>query len=756
VFFFSGLIALTYQVCWSKILSQTIGTDTFSWVLAISVFLLGLAGGSALGESVAQRSRHPLRVFFLLELGLGFFGALSGPVLRWLSEKSVHWVADPLSTQSYLLDFVLNAFALFPATLAMGAALPLLLVNTSPSEAPRKSVSGLYTINTLGAAFGALWAGVFSIGILGIQNTLLLAAGCQLVIATLSLVLCRARVLTESKKTEPPAPAGPWSIFYFAAFCLGFVAISYQLIYFRALTYFLAGSAYVTPVVLSSYLLLLAVGYGSIRLSKQTDNVHLFRNCSLAAILSTSIIFLAPYANYFLKVPFYTLKLSPGTGLWGVGQSFLLACVLMIPVAFLAALFPSLYAQATENHPSAKTYFGRFLGAQALGNLAGALITSLALIPWLGTVGTFRLNLALLSALAIVYGTAKGALRLRQSVGLLLFFSAAIVVTYSGFLNLFADGLWRKPLAVWEDRQGTFFVFDSGCQKSARIARLGSEDIADLPNNDQHRHLFPIDLAQAIRGNVPPKRVLIIGLGRGDQAVLLKKAYPEAEVDVVELLPSIVEEMRRNGSPLAKEILPSLHLFYADGRRFLNRMSVRKPQSYDLIQIGVLNVTAAGAGNLFTREALREAKALLSPTGVLFFTAYPPVLKAAEGLFPTVVVGSQGNRSELVHAVYGNQKLPETPKLREELLVAQAHFQKQLEASVLLSGRYSSIRVLAPPQKWPEGFKFVTAQTDDLPTTEYFLSQRTSSSGRLPDPVILAFRWFYEDSQTEEDSILWK
>jgi spermidine synthase len=755
VFFFSGFTALTYQVCWSKVLSQTIGTDTLSWVLTISVFLVGLASGSALCEAAAKHSRHPLGLFFLLELGLSFFGAASGPLLRWVAQWSAHLVSDPLSIQAYTLDFVLNGVVLFPATLAMGAALPLLLMSTSSSEAPLKSVASLYTLNTLGAACGALWAGVVSIGAFGIQNSLLLAAGAQALIAILSLFLWRKGAFYEAKIAERPAAPGAWGGFYIAAFCLGFIALSYELVYFRVLTYFFAGSAYVTPVALASYLFLLALGYGSVRVSKKNNAVRLFRTCALAAIVSTALVFLAPYANYFLAVPFYKLKLSPGSGLGGISRSFLLACTFMAPVAFLAVLFPSLFAKATENHPLAKAYFGRFLCAQALGNLVGALLTALVLLPWLGTVGVFQLNLVLLSVLAIVWGTAAGASRWKNGLQVLLVLSATLVVTFSGFLKLFADGVWKLPLTVWEDRQGTIFVYESGCQKKSRIARLGSEDIADLPTTDQNRQVFPLDLAQAIRGNVPPKRILIIGLGRGDQAVLLKKAYPDAEVDVVELLPSIVEEMRVRGSPLAKEILPSLNLFFADGRRFLNRVSLRNPGAYDLIQIGVLNVSAAGAGNLFTREALKEAKVLLSPSGALFFTAYPPVLKAADGLFPAIAVGGRDSQAELVHAVYSNQPLPDEISMRKDFLAARAQFQGLLGSSSFTPGRYFSTRLVLNPPQLTERFKSVGLQRDDLPVTEYFMSQRTTVDGPLPDTVISAYRWLNEGTQMKESQIKW-
>src|SRR5881394_2812037 len=72
----SGCAALIYEIVWFQMLQLVIGSSGVSLAVLLGTFMGGMCLGSlALPRFVSAR-RHPLRVYALLELGLGLFGVM--------------------------------------------------------------------------------------------------------------------------------------------------------------------------------------------------------------------------------------------------------------------------------------------------------------------------------------------------------------------------------------------------------------------------------------------------------------------------------------------------------------------------------------------------------------------------------------------------------------------------------------------------------------------------------------------------------
>ena len=79
-----------------------------------------------------------------------------------------------------LVRFGLALLALAPATILMGATLPTLTRYLSRDAAHLSSAFGrLYAANTIGAIIGTAAAGLVLIEVLGLSETLVVAAGCS-------------------------------------------------------------------------------------------------------------------------------------------------------------------------------------------------------------------------------------------------------------------------------------------------------------------------------------------------------------------------------------------------------------------------------------------------------------------------------------------------------------------------------------------------------------------------------------------------
>src|SRR5205814_2898490 len=72
----SGCAALIYEIVWLQLLQLVIGSSAVSLGLLLAAYMGGLCLGSAILPRVVSASHHPLKVYALLELGIGVFGIL--------------------------------------------------------------------------------------------------------------------------------------------------------------------------------------------------------------------------------------------------------------------------------------------------------------------------------------------------------------------------------------------------------------------------------------------------------------------------------------------------------------------------------------------------------------------------------------------------------------------------------------------------------------------------------------------------------
>lgn len=179
VFFISGFSALIYQVCWQRILFSGFGVDLTSITVIVSVFMAGLGVGAYFGGRIADRFKNSLLIIFcLIELGIGCFGLISA--------KIIYLVQDLFINSSLLILTLVTFLLLIFPTFLMGATLPILtsffnryILNVG------QSIGTLYFYNTLGAAIGALATGFVLFNYITLSQTIYLAAGLNIFIASI-------------------------------------------------------------------------------------------------------------------------------------------------------------------------------------------------------------------------------------------------------------------------------------------------------------------------------------------------------------------------------------------------------------------------------------------------------------------------------------------------------------------------------------------------------------------------------------------
>lgn len=185
----SGFIALAYQVAWTRALIfsfDRLKATTYSFSGMLVVFLLGLAIGSWIMQAIVDRQRNLLRLYALIQAGIGLGGALSWFMIvrDWnlLSEQYddgtlIYWnaVANVMMT---------TGLAIGLPTILMGMAFPVVSrIVVASIHQIGFDVARVYSLNTVGAILGSFLGGFFLIPLLGITGTIATLASANLLMA---------------------------------------------------------------------------------------------------------------------------------------------------------------------------------------------------------------------------------------------------------------------------------------------------------------------------------------------------------------------------------------------------------------------------------------------------------------------------------------------------------------------------------------------------------------------------------------------
>jgi spermidine synthase len=122
MFIGSGCSALIYEVVWFQLLELIIGSSTVSLGILLGTFMGGMCLGSLLFPRFVSRRLHPLRVYALMELGIGVIGLVLLFAMPLINGVYTAWAGSGLL--SMMFRGLIAGICLLPPTLLMGATLP--------------------------------------------------------------------------------------------------------------------------------------------------------------------------------------------------------------------------------------------------------------------------------------------------------------------------------------------------------------------------------------------------------------------------------------------------------------------------------------------------------------------------------------------------------------------------------------------------------------------------------------------------------
>ena len=189
IVFLAGFAALTWELIWQVKATLALGISAYGAAITLATTMGGMTVGSLLCGSILARNDklNPFRVYAALEIIIAASGVLLVPAFRIVGDldraayQTSPWMAP-------LLHVLSIALVLGPPTIAMGATLPT-FQRFAESMGQGVSISLLYGLNTLGAAFGVLLAAFAVIPALGIGRTIYTIAALNMFVSLIAILL---------------------------------------------------------------------------------------------------------------------------------------------------------------------------------------------------------------------------------------------------------------------------------------------------------------------------------------------------------------------------------------------------------------------------------------------------------------------------------------------------------------------------------------------------------------------------------------
>ncbi len=604
LFFFSGFPALIYQLTWQRALFRIFGVNIESVTIVVTAFMLGLGLGSMLGGWLSRRREIPvLALLGLIELLTACFGLASLDLFDRVGDLTIG-LSLPVTA-------VVTLSLVVVPTLLMGATLPVLVgYLVRRSSGVGSAVGLLYYVNTLGAGAACLVCALALFPFLGMSGSISVAVAMNVTVAAAALV----GQWRDQPGAKPALPQTKGSLrgstLSFAAVSAltavgGFISLSYEIFFFRTVSFVTGSSATAFAITLSAFLVGIASG------SRQAAS-----DCGVAGVfpakkLVRQLLLAGVAGAIFLPLLSHLA--------WLLDQAVVGIAILLtyLVARFWGALLPYLAELSIAADERAGMRTAALYLFNILGSAAGCIVTGFVLMDYLGLVS---MSVALVIAgagcagLTVAIAGDRARRRINTALAAVLALGALAIPALSG--PVLENLQWKRaPFAehfadVVENRSGIITATASGI----------------VYGNGMYDGRFNTGLTHDTNGIIrpyalslfhpAPHDVLMIGLSTGSWAKVLAANPNVKSLTVVEINPGYLEMIRR--SPEVSSVLtdPKVTIITDDGRRYLRAHPERR---FDAIVSNTTWHFRASVTNLLSAEFLELARQHLNRGGIFFY-----------------------------------------------------------------------------------------------------------------------------------------
>jgi spermidine synthase len=619
-FFFSGFTSLVFEILWSRQFVTVFGNSSYAISIVLCAYMAGLGLGGIFGGKIADSTKKRAEIYVLILTTVAIWAILIPPMLDWL--RSFVPGLSSLLPNSLLLSIItrfgLSFIVLVIPCFLMGTTLPLLVrMVTESADYIGVRIGMLYALNTLGAAFGSFTAGIWMVDTLGLGNTNLVGISINIAIAVVILVFLKPINLFSTVELSAedsniflaPEHYVPLGLLLSIAFFNGVVGLASEVLWLRYLS-FLASVAYVFPLLLSIYLLGIAVGGLIYRLfaTKMKRPLRTLGLLEIMLALSIPAAFVIS-AFIFAKGPPEPIGLK--------GMAFI---TMFVPTILMGIIFPLLCSIYGNKLEKLGRSIGKLYAVNTIGTVAGSLLPVFFLVPLFG----IQLSLFIISIIAgaiglslLAYNTWNNkrfifTFAVVYALFLIMFFVVVprdlcqeVFLSTDFELNKHNDILFYK-----EGRTGTAIVTRDRINNCKTVYINGMREVPVLY---AHKLCFKMIGCLGPLLHPKPDEVLMICFG-GGIAAGATTCFPEVKsLTIVDLEESVVEAAKllsEENNHLLEN--PSVKVVIEDGRNYL-LISRRK---WPVIVSDATHPKSGDSWVLYTREFYRLVQEHLTDDGV--------------------------------------------------------------------------------------------------------------------------------------------
>ncbi len=574
LFFFSGALALVYQVVWSRMMTHVFGSTALAVGTVLAAFMAGMAIGSWYIGRRADQTANGLRLYAWLEIGIAAAALASHLALDHMHGVylAMHEVTAGSTPLLALVRFVTAFMLVMAPTVLMGATLPVLSrFLVTRSERVGAQISTLYSINTLGAVSGVLLTGFVLIGRYGIHAPVFAAVIGNLLIGGVAWFASgrlgspepavQTSDLPPRTKTPKSSNAGKgpdvvpdtgvnaWTLrmVLVGLGISGFTSFAYEIYWTRSLVFILGNSTYALTTMLSAFLTGIALGSYLVRfaIDRWRDRVAIFGWIQVLLGVLSALALPLLFAIDDPQAISHTLLGISAQALPLVLSSFGVAfLVMLVPAALIGATFPLVGHLAVRKLNQTGASVGRVYAVNTLGNVLGALLPGVLLLGWLG----IQKGILSMAVLNVVLGLAILSTRLFRPTA-----HPAWRAGLPALLLLCAVLMTRAPLQFQFPAKSELPRHQTLYYREGPLAT--TKVFVDPANGEKHMSVDGIIIGGT--GNTEFKQLLLahlprlllddtsaelsIGLGSGILAGESARHRDLQQLTVVEIEPSVIE-----------------------------------------------------------------------------------------------------------------------------------------------------------------------------------------------------------------------
>jgi len=766
--FLTGASALVYEVTWHQYLTNLLGSQAKASALILAVFLGGIGVGYAVFGKLSRRydSSRLISLCGIVEIGIGVWACafLGFYYLIW----SVAGVLPEGGGAALFVDTCVVLLLIALPTVLMGGTLPLLtqgLVRKGDDYSRLHAI--VYAVNTAGAFVGCLCAGFFLIPFLGLRVTLLATALVNVIAGYSIFKLGKASAhlkefeaqevlkVPRSAVTSGEITGGTESALSVQRACLvaaiaGFYALTLQTVFTRLIGLSAGSSEYAFSMVVSAFILLIALGAWIIA-GRGQRAISLWKNQVLLVGSILALYFTIPFWPYAFHVirsivpttaaHFYTYHLA---------AFCFIILFLALPVITLGSTMPLLFNAVRAPFKELGDSVGTLYGFNMAGSVAGAFIGGHLLLYRLNIDDIYVMCLCL-AALNLVVLFPWNVISLRSVKA-----QGVAVLAVCGFISLGLPS-WdsaRMGIGVFHIKRATAHTFsgptafygdlhdgvnviayEDGPNTSVTVAEYRSPEGSEassfsrslMINGKSDGNTAGDKVMTRLLAHLPALltpadtgKAAVVGFGTG-MTVGALTLYPGIEtIDCVEISPEVRDvasyfDFANNGAGTHSKV--NWHI--SDAYRFFRSSD----SQYDIVVSQPSNPWLSGTGRLFSEEMYELVKERLTERGVfvqwistrgLSVDTVRLVMNTFVSVFPSVRVFQQGDGV----IILGGKK----PIGAEALAVLTERFSEPSVNEDLKSIGIHSPEVLLALEVWlpPRVFRGIYKNTVHSPRLSYW------------------------------------